>query len=184
MSHSNRRGLLAALLAVFGLMVGCPAAERDSSEARRVPDTPAVATQGLSLLATVVCDSVAARWRRANITVTRSDSVAQMNSMTGPAPVCVVTAVHEDDRVRLMASSYWTDSTTLGWRGITSWDADGPDGMSRTLFRAGVRCQLDGAWDGGDDSDSTAARSKRVTERTTCWGDPAGMTPSDTSTTP
>jgi hypothetical protein len=184
MSLSNRRGLLAALLAVFGPMVGCPAAERDSFEAPPVPDAPAVATQSRSLPATAVCDTVAVRWRRANIPVTRSDSVAQMNSMTGPAPVCVVTAVHEDDRVPLMASSYWTDSTTLGWRGITSWDADGPDGRSRTLFRVGVRCQVDGAWDGGDDSDSTAARSNRVTERTTCWGDPAGMTPRDTSTTP
>ena len=113
----------------------------------------------------------------------RSDSLAQMNSMTRPAPVCVVTAVAEEDSgAQRMSSSYWSDSTSQGWRGIMGWDADGPDGMSRTLFRSGVRCQVDGEWDGGDDSHPTAARSKRVAERTTCWGDVVGLTARDTST--
>lgn len=81
-----------------------------------------VATTGPSSVATAVCDTVALRWHRANIAFTRSDSVARMNSMTDSAPVCVVTAGLDDDRVRLMSLSYWDDSTKQGWRGIASWD--------------------------------------------------------------
>ena len=105
--------------------------------------------------------------------------------MAGPVSACVVTAVTGDpDSTLVRRVNYWADSTGRGWQGITRWDADGPDGSSRTLFRGGVRCQVDGEWDGGDDSDSTATRSKRVSERTTCWGDTAGVTARDTSTMP
>ncbi len=83
------------------------------------------------------------------------------------------------------AKSYWADSTFLstfrGWRMITRWEAEGPDGFSRTFVRAGVRCQIDFEQDGGDDSDSTYVPSPSVAERTTCWPDP-GVTARDTAT--
>ena len=174
---------LAVLLSASFTIVACSspdreAAEPDSGEAGQTPATPANPGPGPAPIAAAVCDSVAARWQRAGTTFTRSDTVAQMNSMPGPATVCVVTAVAEDDSgAKRMTSGYWSDSTSGGWRGITGWDADGPDGMSRTLFRSGVRCQVDGEWDGGDDSNPAAVRSKRVTERTTCWGDGSFTTP-------
>ena len=174
-----------ALLAVIGLITGCPAADRDSSATPRDPDSASAVTRGLSIAATAVCDTVATQWSQASVPVTRSDGDTQVNSSTAPVSACVVTAMTEDrDSALARRGSYWTDSTRHGWRGITRWDADGPDGSSRTLIRSGVRCQVDGEWDGGDDSNPAAARSKSITERTTCWLDTARLTPRDTSTTP
>ena len=166
-----RRLALATL--VSALCVACSSPDSEPARASRDSSTaPANLPSAASPVAAAVCDTVAKRWQRSNTVFTRSDSVARMSSMTESAPVCVVTAVAEDDPGKKLTSfSYWGDSTSQGWRGITGWDADGPDGSSRTLVRNGVRCQVDGEWDGGDDSDSTAERSKRVTERTTCWGD-------------
>lgn len=188
MKRATRALVLPTLLGASSMIGACSSSDRepaaqDSGAVRPTPATSANLRPGLALIAAAVCDSVAARWQRTNTAFTRADSVAQMNSTAGPAAVCVVTAVTEDEPgAPGMSSSYWTDSTSRGWVGIARWDADGPDGSSRTLIRSGVRCQVDGEWDGGDDSDPTARRSKRVTERTTCWGDVVGLTIGDTAT--
>lgn len=184
MSRSNLRGLPALVLALIGLTLGCSAADRDSSATPRSPDSALAATRSLSIIATAVCDTVATRWRQASVPVTRSDGDMQVNSATGSVSACVVTAVTEvPDSTLFRRGNYWADSTGNGWRGITRWDADGPDGSSRTLIRSGVRCQVDGEWDGGDDSNPAAERSKRVSARTICWDD-KGLTPRDTSSRP
>ena len=176
----NARPLVTSLCIASCAVAGCSAANDESPPVARAQEGTAA-----SVVAVSVCDSVAARWDLASVPITRSDSMAKVNSMTGSVSACVVTAVTEDaDSMLVRRRSYWADTTANGWRGITRWDADGPDGASRTLIRAGVRCQVDGEWDGSDDSNPAAERSKRVTERTTCWGDAAGVTSRDTSSTP
>jgi hypothetical protein len=64
---------------------------------------------------------------------------------------------------------YWTTSESHGWTELTTYDADGPDGNSRTRQRADIRCQVDYTQDGGDDSDSTYVPSPAVGEFTVCW---------------
>ena len=50
---------------------------------------------------------------------------------------CRVAMVAPNGLPRGAASKvYWADSTLRGWRAITRWDADGPDGFNRTFVRA------------------------------------------------
>jgi hypothetical protein len=134
-----------------------------------------------------VCDSVAALWEQmADVKVARSDSTITPYSADTPVQACRVTMVALDGLDGAGAKSYWADSTFLpmfrGWRMITRWEFEGPDGFSRTFVRAGVRCQIDFQQDGGDDSDSTYVPSPSVAERTACWPNAAGVTAKDTAT--
>ena len=134
-----------------------------------------------------VCDSVAALWEQvADVKVARSDSTITPYSADTPVQGCRVAMVAPGGfPVGATEKSYWADSTFLstfhGWRMITSWEAEGPAGFSRTFVRAGVRCQIDFEQDGGDDSDSTYVPSPSVAERTACWPD-VGVTARDTAT--
>lgn len=135
-----------------------------------------------------VCDSVAALWEQAaDVKVARSDSTITPLSADTPVQACRVAMVAPNGlRDGAGAKSYWGDSTFLltfhGWRMITRWEGEGPDGFSRTFVRAGVRCQIDFEQDGGDDSDSTYVPSPSVAERTACWPNATGVTASDTAT--
>jgi len=133
-----------------------------------------------------VCDSVAALWEHiGGVKVTRSDSTFTPYSVEAPVQACRVGMVAptglQSDAVGKID---WADSTFRGWRAVTRWDADGPDGFDRIFVRAGVRCLIEFNQDGGDDSDSTYVPSPLVTEQTACWSDPSGVTARDTAMIP
>jgi len=67
------------------------------------------------------------------------------------------------------ANAAWAKENARGWLTRTEYDADGPDGNSRTFERLRLRCQVDFSHDGGDDSDSTYVPSPAVGETTFCW---------------
>jgi hypothetical protein len=127
---------------------------------------------------------VAALWQPvAGVKVVRSDSTIKPYSADTQVHACRVAMVAPDglpDDAGAKVS--WADSTLHGWREITRWDADGPDGFSRTFVRAGVRCQIEFQQDGGDDSDSTYVPSALVAQQTACWSDVSGVTARDTAT--
>ena len=118
-----------------------------------------------------VCDTVATLWRlthRAN--VRQADTVADVVADSVPRHGCVVTATAPNGLDSLQEQPlYWTNEPSHGWTELIKYDADGPDGGSRTMERRGVRCQIDFMQDGGDDSDSTYIPSPEITERTFCW---------------
>lgn len=166
-----RRTIACGLFAALVIVV---AACRSSSESAEV--------------ASAVCDTVATMWQSvANVQVTRAESTFSEPSASSPVSACHVSMVAPAgipiDVWR--AARYWPDSLSSGkvargWREIIRWAGDGPDGYSRTLIRRGVRCHVEYEYDGGDDSDSTYVPSPREAERTSCWSDPAGVTPRDT----
>jgi hypothetical protein len=69
-------------------------------------------------------------------------------------------------------------SAGAGWRRLSHYDADGPDGSQTAYQRADVRCVEAQAWDGGDDSDSTYVPENWYRLELTCWMAP--LTAADT----
>lgn len=130
-----------------------------------------------------VCDSVASLWRATTGTqVTVADSAATVVSSETPVGACHVMMVAPQGlTATAWKAGYWSDSTARGWHGMWRWDADGPDGFTRTLARVPVRCQVSFEQDGGDDEDSTYVPRPREAELTTCWFDPTGVTVRDTA---
>lgn len=158
--------LVMLMLALRGI-----APSLEARSAQSVQDSPGSPTPTRAGDVRAVCDSVAAFWRatgRADVRMV--DTTAAVVSDAGPQAGCAVLAVAvaglaEDQGTRL----YWATSDARGWTELTSYTADGPDGSSRTLERDGTRCQVDAAYDGGDDSDPTYVRSPAVREWTFCW---------------
>jgi len=174
-----RQLCIAAVVAAAAL--ACAKPDHDGAGSAPVQSGAArpMATRSVAL---AVCDSIASTWKEvAGVQVTRADSTVAAVSTSAPVPACHVAMVAPGGLPRwAWAGTYWADSTR-GWREILHWAADGPDGFSRTLVRAAVRCQVDFEQDGGDDSDSTYVSSPRMAERTSCWPDPAGITAHDTA---
>ena len=55
-----------------------------------------------------------------------------------------------------------------GWRENTIYSADGPDGTVVGMHNGSMLCIVEGRWDGGDDSDTTVARSDTLDVTATC----------------
>jgi len=123
-----------------------------------------------------VCDTVATLWRatgRAQVRLADttmeviSDSVAQRGcAVQATAPQGLDSAQWAS---LYWANSAWVKENVRGWVTRMEYDADGPDGNSRTFERQSLRCQVDFSQDGGDDSDSTYVPSPAVGETTFCW---------------
>jgi hypothetical protein len=150
------------------MLAGFSPAERpaDSSKGRDdsivMQPSPAVAA---------VCDTVATLWRATGgASVRQADTTSVVASDSGAQQGCVVLANAPDGLDSMQrAGLYWATSLSRGWREITEYTADGPDGGSQTLERSGIRCQVDFSQDGGDDSDSTYVPSPAIGETTFCW---------------
>jgi hypothetical protein len=182
-----------SLLGSVALLLAMSACGGDARHQARPPTTDAVGTAATLHPARndghrAVCDSVAALWEQmADVKVARADTTITPYSAGTPVQACRVAMVAPAGLPNgAAAKSYWADSTFLstfrGWRMLTRWEAEGPDGFSRTLVRSSVRCQIDFEQDGGDDSDSTYVPSPSIAERTTCWRDAAGATTRGTAT--
>ena len=65
-----------------------------------------------------------------------------------------------DSLLEWLRARGWVDSTTIS--------ADGPDGTILGVRRRGVTCLVEGRWDGGDDTDTSAARSDTVEVHLAC----------------
>ena len=161
-----------------------------------VASNPAAASTPVSATATLppslrsghyaFCDSLAALWQQmAGVAVTQRDTIISPQSAGPPTSACRV-AMDAPNGIPegSLGKVDWADSTFPGWRQITRWEAEGPDGFQRIFVRAGLRCQVNFTQDGGDDSDSTYVPSPSVAERTICWPDPAGVTARDTAWPP
>ncbi|HEY6807645.1 MAG TPA: hypothetical protein VI160_02565 [Gemmatimonadales bacterium] len=134
---------------------------------------PADTTHVPSAAAAGICDTVALGWRatgRAEVRRTADTSVA-VQSDSVPRHGCAVhaTAAQGVDSVQALGLIWNSEAPPPGWTDLTRFDADGPDGWSRTYERAGLRCQIEFSQDGGDDSDSTYVPSPAVSEATFCW---------------
>lgn len=153
----TRLSLLIALM-----LAGFSPAERAADRSQQRDDSTAVAA---------VCDTVATLWRATtHASVHQADTASTVASESGAQRGCAVLASAPDglDSMR-WAGLYWATSLSRGWREITEYTADGPDGGSQTLERSGIRCQVDFSQDGGDDSDSTYVPSPAIGETTFCW---------------
>ena len=125
---------------------------------------------------TAVCDSVAGLWRgtgRATVRLTDTTTrigpywdERQQRLVSSDIHGCaaVATAPEGLDSAQ-HAGLYWKGSGARGWELLQDRDADGPDGNTRTRQRGDVQCQVDQAYDGGDDSDSTYVASPRLRQR-------------------
>jgi hypothetical protein len=177
MGPARRGTVWCAVLAAATL--ACATHDRKSGESPAVQSGTARPTATRSV-ALAVCDSIASAWKAVSgVQVARAESTVAAISTAAPVRACHVAMVAPGGlSPSVWAGRYWADSTR-GWREILHWAGDGPDGYSRTLVRAAVRCQIQFEQDGGDDSDSTYVPSPRIAERTSCWSDPAGITARD-----
>jgi len=168
---ARMRGLT-AVACLVACIAACRRAERPgTSESATAPP----ARPGPDAVA-AVCDSVEAPWRlTARAQVRRLDTTSTVLADSLPRTGCVVMADAPRGLDSLQWQTlYWKWQQPRGWAELTEYMADGPDGGSRTLERAGVRCQIGATRNGGDDSDSTYVPSPEVTERTFCWRPAAG----------
>lgn len=161
--------------AIAGLVLGVALAACRPAAKPAQPARPPEASAGVPLpgAVTVVCDSVAAMWRATGQAQVRVlDTTGPVLSDSLPRRGCMVlaTAPLGLDSTK-EGAVYWTDgdSSGRGWTDLPKYDADGPDGGSRTVERGGIRCQIDFTQDGGDDSDSTYVPSPAIGETTFCW---------------
>jgi hypothetical protein len=157
-----------ASLLIALMLAGLSPAERVADSPQRRDDSTAMQP---SPAVTAVCDTVATQWRATGrASVRQADTTSTIASDSGAQRGCAVLAIAAEglDSTR-WAGLYWTTSLSRGWREITEYQADGPDGGSQTLERSGIRCQVDFSQDGGDDSDSTYVPSPAIGETTFCW---------------
>jgi hypothetical protein len=126
-----------------------------------------------SAAAASVCDTVASGWRATGRAEVRqiADTTMGVENDSFPARGCAVRAdaAKGVDSVQARALFWNSEAPPAGWTDLTRFDADGPDGYSRTYVRPGVSCQIDYSQDGGDDSDSTYVPSPAIGEKTFCW---------------
>jgi hypothetical protein len=71
-----------------------------------------------------------------------------------------------------------------GWRENTIYSADGPDGTVVGMHNGIMTCIIQGRWDGGDDSDTTAVRSDTLDVTATCAPTIGADTARERPTTP
>ncbi len=181
-SWEARLGSVAAFI-----LAGCHTAghsSRTSSDAR--PDSTLAALRAESTIAApivpvAVCESVAVLWRATgHATVVVTDTVARVQTtdsvdrnqgryFTNVRGCATSANASKGLDSAQHAMLYWKASAERGWADFPQLDADGPDGNARTRQRAGIWCQIEQSYDGGDDSDSTYVPSPRFLEVTICW---------------
>lgn len=128
--------------------------------------------------AVATCDALTRFWGAVRLTsVAQRDTIVQplnRDAMQEGVPdeqlsvtsACVVVAV-SDSGNPVPAGAL--PPPINGWVEIWPISADGPDGRMQTLQRGVIRCQVTESWDGGDDADSTVARSRSYGQETVCW---------------
>ena len=68
---------------------------------------------------------------------------------------CRVSGHADDDRIAAPVETLVEAMQAHGWRALLEYQADGPDGSLMGLILGPTLCVVRGAWDGGDDSDTT-----------------------------
>ena len=101
-----------------------------------------------------------------------------------PRPACQAAASGHS------VNEYASVDSLLGWLRISGWrentiySADGPDGTVVGMHNGIMTCIIEGRWDGGDDSDTTRARSDTLDVTATCAPTVAADTASERPKTP
>jgi len=78
-----------------------------------------------------------------------------------------------DDAIKLLEQYF----ERAGWKSDEECSADGPDGTVWGVRRGGVRCLVEGRWEGGDDSDTTAVPSPEYDVTVDCLPDRKDICP-------
>src|SRR6266542_6417050 len=184
MTRSWARRLLNVTALILGACHAGGRSSRNSNDSR--PDSSVAAPRAESSIAApitpvVVCESVAVLWRATgHATVLVADTVARVQTtdtvdrnqsryFTNVRGCATSANASKGLDSAGYAMLYWKASAERGWADFPQLDADGPDGNARTRQRAGIWCQIEQSYDGGDDSDSTYVPSPRFREVTICW---------------
>jgi len=81
---------------------------------------------------------------------------------------CRVVAAGHTSTSALSVDTLMATFRMRGWSDRVMISADGPDGTVQAVHRAGVTCIVQGRWEGGDDSDTTAVVSDTIEVRLAC----------------